>query len=171
MMERRDDFTQSGFIIFHYHPGIILLPPGTMSETKGQDEHATIDRSNTANIPIVEETIQIKRELIEKGSTRFTKKVDGETVEIPLTSRTQQYSIERIPVNRYVEVAPPGIRHEGKTMIISIIEEEAVIQKRLKIVEELHITLTEVETRTKTEVNLRKERIIIEKDPETSNKQ
>jgi stress response protein YsnF len=138
-----------------------------MNESKGHGEYTSTDRSNTTNIPVVEETIQIKRELIDKGRIRFTKKVDEETVEIPLTSTTQQYSIERISVNRYVEEAPPGIRYEGKTMIISIIEEEAVIQKRLKIVEELHITSAEIETRTKTEVNLKKERIIIKKDPET----
>jgi stress response protein YsnF len=55
-------------------------------------------------------------------------------------------------------------------MIISIIEEEAVIQKRLKLVEELHITSSEVETTTSTEVNLKKERIIIERDPGPPNK-
>ncbi len=136
-----------------------------MKEVQGSQETAGLEEHKTTSIPVVEESIELDKELIEKGATRFIKKVDEETVEIPLTSRTFQYSVERIPVNQYVEQPPPGIRYEGKTMIISIIEEEAVIQKRLKLVEELHVTSSEVETTTNAEVNLKKERIIIERGP------
>ena len=140
-----------------------------MNEVEGFLNHDGSAKNKTTSIPVVEETIQLGKELIEKGTTRFIKKVDEETVNIPLRFRTEQYSVERIPVNQYVEQAPPAIRHEGKTMIISIIEEEAVIQKRLKVVEELHITSSEVETITNEEVNLKKERVIIERDPGPTN--
>ena len=139
-----------------------------MDEVHGLPDHGGSEKNKTI-IPVVEETIQLDKEWIEKGATRFKKKVDEETVNVPLLSRTQKYSVERIPVNQYVDQAPPAIRYEGKTMIISIIEEEAVIQKRLKVVEELHITSSEVEKRTNAEVNLKKERIIIERDPGPNN--
>jgi uncharacterized protein (TIGR02271 family) len=170
MMDLRDDFTQSGYTIGVCCVGIILLEQHvTMDEGHGLPDHGGSANNKTTSIPVVEETIQLDKELIEKGTTRLIKKVEEETVDIPLLIRTQQYSVERIPVNQYVEEAPPAIRYEGKTMIISIIEEEPVIQKRLKIVEELHVTSSEVEKRTNTEVNLKKERIIIERDPGPTN--
>jgi len=140
-----------------------------MDKADGLPGHDGSAQNKATSIPVVEETIQIDKELIEKGTTRFIKKVDEETVDIPLLFRTQQYSVERIPVNQYVEQAPPAIRYEGKTMIISIVEEEAVIQKRLKVVEELHVTSSEVEKITNVEVNLKKERVIIERDPGPNN--
>jgi hypothetical protein len=44
------------------------------------------------------------------------------------------------------------------------VEEEVFVQKRLKVVEEVRITLNENETMTHSEVILKKERVIIEKD-------
>ncbi len=140
-----------------------------MNEVDGLQSQGWSAKNKSTSIPVVEETIQLGKKLIEKGSTRFIKKVDEETVDIPLLLKTHQYSVERIPVNQYVEEAPPAIRYEGKTMIISIVEEEAVIQKRLKVVEELHVTSSEVEKTTNTEVILKKERIIIERDPGPNN--
>ena len=116
------------------------------------------------SLPVIEETLQVDKRVIDKDRIRIIKKVEEETVEVPLVSRTTAYSIERIPMNQYVEEPPPAIRHEGNTMILSIVEEEVFVHKRLKVVEELRITLDENETITHTAVMLKKERVIIEKD-------
>ena len=143
---------------FKYRPGNNFYPVCRMADVKQE-----FDKERS--LPVVEETLEVGKQVVEKSRIRIIKKVDEETVEVPLISRSQTYSVERIPLNRYVDEAPPPVRHEGNTMILSIVEEEVVIRKRMKVVEELRITLHENETITSTEVNLRKERIIIEKDP------
>jgi hypothetical protein len=53
-------------------------------------------------------------------------------------------------------------------MIVSVVEEEAVIQKRLKIIEELRITSTEEQTVNEQQVSLRKENVTIERKNKTN---
>ena len=49
--------------------------------------------------------------------------------------------VERIPVDRLVTEAPPP-RQEGDTLIVSIVEERLVVEKRLYVIEEVRITRT-----------------------------
>ena len=50
-------------------------------------------------------------------------------------------------------------------MIISVVEEEVVTVKRLKLIEEIRLTPSEQEIVTRNQVTLKKENVIIEKDP------
>lgn len=121
----------------------------------------------SGNIPVMEERLELGKKIIEKGRLRIIKKVDEKTVDVPLVSRETGYLIERIPVNRYVDDAPPPVRYEGKTMILSVVEEEVIIQKRLKLVEEVRISATENESVKNTQVTLKKERVVVERHPAT----
>ena len=121
--------------------------------------------NNVRKIPVVEETFQMQREVIDAGGVRIKKDVDEENVTIPLLSRTHGYSIEHVSKDQFVDHAPPAMRYEGNVMVISILREEAVVVKRLKLVEEIRITPSETETVTQTELTLKKERITIQKDP------
>ena len=120
---------------------------------------------NVSKIPVIEETFQLHREVIDAGGVRIRKDVDEENVTIPLLSRIHGYSIERIPKNEFVDKAPPATRYEGNVMIISVLEEEAVVIKRLKLVEEIRVSPSETEEISETELTLMKERITIQKDP------
>jgi len=62
-----------------------------------------------------------------------------------------------------VETAPPAVRYEGDTMIISVLREEAVIVKKLMLVEELHVTRHSSEEMHSSTHTVRKEKIIINK--------
>ena len=88
----------------------------------------------------MEETLQIDKEIVDAGGVRILKKIDEERVTVPLTSRLRGYSIEHVPVDKYVDHPPSPIRYEGDTMIISVVQEEAVVVKKLKLVEEVRIT-------------------------------
>lgn len=160
----RDYFTQTGFIFQGIFRGTDFYLRDWMDEIKEQHDEAFAATGHVASIPVIEEVLQTDKRVIEKGTIRVIKKVSEETVVVPLTTRTTQYSIERIAVNRHVDKAPEPVRYEGNTMIISIMEEELVIQKRLKIVEELRITSSEKEVVTDTTVVLKKERVVIERD-------
>lgn len=134
-----------------------------------------MDKNNTSNnhyetgaeikhsIPVVEEVVKLQTKEIDKGSIHLVKTVDEKTIQVPLTTRKQGYNIERVSIGKYVEEPPPAMRYEGNTMIVSVVEEETVIQKRLKIIEELHIRSTVEDTVNEQQVTLRKENVTVER--------
>ena len=117
-------------------------------------------------IPLVEERIKYTTQREETGKVRITKQVREETIDVEESLTQEKVNVKRVPVDRFVDEAPPSVRHEGDVMIVPVVEE--VLVKRLRLVEEIHIRKT-TETRTDTdEVVLRKEQLVVEREtPET----
>lgn len=134
-----------------------------MKQTKKETGKTAAENSAAHTMPVVEEKMEVDKQVVETGSVRIVKKVEQDVVDLPLQTTFHNYSVERIPVNRYVNEAPPAVRREGGTLIISVIEEEEVIHKRLKVVEELHLSPEKTETVRNEEVKLRKERVDVER--------
>lgn len=114
-------------------------------------------------IPIIEEQLRIDKKIIEKARYTFDKEVAEEQVELNIPLNHEHISIEKKEINQYVEVAPPAVRYEGVTMIISVLREEAVVVKKLMLVEELHVTRHSSEEMHSSTHTVRKEKIIINK--------
>jgi stress response protein YsnF len=74
----------------------------------------------------------------------------------------KEVAIERVPVNRVVE-GPIPMRYEGDTMIVSVLEEVLVVETRLLLKEEVHMTTRRTETHTPERVTLRHEDVTIER--------
>lgn len=103
--------------------------------------------------------------MVDSGTIRIKKRIDEQIVEVPLLSRIHGFEVKRTQLNKYVEEPPAAIRYEGRTMIISVIEEEVVTVKRLRLIEEIRLTPSEQDVVTNHRVALKKENVIIEKDP------
>jgi uncharacterized protein (TIGR02271 family) len=110
-----------------------------MSATK------TPPAAETRVMPVLEETLEIHKRQVETGRVRLTKIVREreELVDEPLLHH--EVTVERKALNCVVE-HPPAARQEGDTLIIPIVEEILVIEKRLILKEELHITTRQTET-------------------------
>jgi uncharacterized protein (TIGR02271 family) len=113
-------------------------------------------------LPVMEETLTVDKRPVETGRVRIRKVVHAreELVDPPLLR--EEVSIERVPVNRLVE-GPVRVRYEGDTMIVSVLEEVLVVEKRLMVKEELRITTRRTETHTPQRVTLRREEVTIER--------
>ena len=113
-------------------------------------------------LPVIQETLAVDTRPVETGRIRIRKVVHAreEFVDPPLLR--DEVEIERVPINRVVE-GPLPIRYEGDTMIISLLEEVLVIETRLLLKEEVHITTRRTETHTPTRVTLRREDVTIER--------
>lgn len=61
----------------------------------------------------------------------------------------------------------PGHRHEGDTLVIPVLEEVLVVERKLRIREELHITRVRHEERHVETVPLKAERVEVERFDET----
>ena len=113
-------------------------------------------------IPLVEEQIRVGTRVRETGRVRLTKHVDTETVVVDEPLLREEVEVERVAVGRYVD-EPLGVRHEGDTTIIPIMEEVLVVEKRLLLKEELHVTKRQTEVHEPQQVSLRKQHVEVER--------
>ncbi|ALJ01497.1 hypothetical protein DC20_15450 [Rufibacter tibetensis] len=116
-------------------------------------------------IPVIEERVHLDKRVVETGSVRITKVITEQEVPLNIPLIQEEHDIQHVPVNQYVDSPPPPIRYEGDTMIIPIVQEVMVVEKRLMVIEELHITKNKVQTNDVQQISLRKEEIRIERIP------
>ncbi len=121
------------------------------------------EQVESASIPVIEERLQVGKEEVVTGRVRISKRVheEEETIGVPLSQ--EEVKVERVPVNKFVEKAPPGIRQEGDKTIISVLKEVTVVEKRLMLVEEVHISKHKENSVSEQKVKLRKEEVIVDR--------
>jgi uncharacterized protein (TIGR02271 family) len=112
-------------------------------------------------VPVMAEELDVQKRKVETGRVRINKVVreHEELVDEPLLR--EEVIIERVPINRFVEEAIP-LRSEGDTIIVSLLEEVPVVEKRLVLKEELRITVRRVEAHNPISVTLRSEETTVE---------
>jgi uncharacterized protein (TIGR02271 family) len=113
-------------------------------------------------IPLLEErAVILKRKKLTGGlRVRTVVRESEEVIDQPLTS--DEIEVERVPVDRWVE-APVPIRQEGETTIITLLEEVAVVEKRLRATEEVRITRRRTTRQAAQHVTLRREEAVVER--------
>jgi uncharacterized protein (TIGR02271 family) len=135
------------------------MPEPIASQSPGSDEAFNQDKTKKMTIPVIEEQVQVAKKVVESGTVRITKVVTEQEVPVDIPLMEEQHDIRRIPVNQYVETLPPPMRYDGETMIIPVVREVLVVEKRLLLVEEVHITKTQVAKNETQHITLRKEEV------------
>jgi uncharacterized protein (TIGR02271 family) len=120
-------------------------------------------------IPVIEEQLRVEQGVIEAGKVRVSKHVHEEHQIVSGPAVREEVHVERVPINQYVDVAPPAVRHEGDTMIMPVLREVLVVEKRILFVEEVHITKRQVPAESHEHVTLRREEIVVERVPTDPN--
>ncbi len=117
-------------------------------------------------IPVVEEEAHLEKRLVERNRTRITKQVhtEEETIETPL--RQERVQVERVPVERIID-SPVTSHYDGDTLVIPVMEEVLIIEKKLFLKEEVRVTKYVGETEHQETVTLRKEAVTVERTPTT----
>lgn len=115
-------------------------------------------------LPVIEETLDIERQRVTTGVVRVHKRVHEREEVIDEPTIREEVSIERIPMEQILDAAP-GTRREGDTLIIPVVEEVLVIEKRLMLKEEVRITRRRVEDHNPQHVSLRREEVEVEHLP------
>jgi uncharacterized protein (TIGR02271 family) len=113
-------------------------------------------------LPVIAEQIIVQKHTRITGRVRISKTVQEreEVVDEPLLRQT--VDVERVPINRVVEGELP-VRYEGDTMIIPVLEEVLVVEKRLMLKEELHITQRQDQIHQPQRIVLRSEDITVDR--------
>lgn len=106
------------------------------------------EEQDVAAIPLVEERVQVDKRQVETGRLRVRVTVGEREEPIPVQLSHDEVEVRRVPRNVPLS-SLPSVRIEGNVTVIPVVEEVAVIEKRLVLVEEIHVrrrTVTETET-------------------------
>jgi len=92
-------------------------------------------------IPLVEEEAVVSKRRVESGRVRVRTIVEQHEQLVRAELARDEVQVDRIPVGREIDVVPP-IREEGGAIIVPVVEEVLVVEKRLRLVEEIHLRRT-----------------------------
>ena len=116
----------------------------------------------TISIPLAEEEVSVGVERRTTGRVRVGTVTGSFEEHVSADVESSDVDVQRVQVGRVVE-AVPEIRVDGDVTIIPVIEEVLVIEKRLVLKEELHVTRTRVRERIEVPVTLRRQEVMIER--------
>lgn len=112
-------------------------------------------------IPLLEEELRIARKKVLTGGVRVHKTVSERTETINEPTLREQLEVQRVAVNQVVESAPP-VRYEGDTMIVPLVEEVLVVEKRLVLREEIRILKRRDTVQNPQQIVVRREEATLE---------
>ena len=127
----------------------------------------------TIVLPVMQEEVHVGVHQVDTGrGVRIHKTVREQAHHIDETLLRDAVSVRRVPVDKIVSLAEaPVARQEGDTWIVPILEEILVVEKRLRIKEEVHIQRTAQAEPYSDTVILRSEHVAIERFEERAEPQ
>jgi stress response protein YsnF len=115
-------------------------------------------------LPLAEEALRV--DVRENVTGRVRISTTTEIIEELARADLQRETVDvtRVLIDRPVD-APPQIRTEGDVVIVPVVEEVLVVEKRLVLREELHIRRHSETQSVEVPVELRRQRAVIERLP------
>jgi len=145
-----------------FDPGVVCNRTAQVNSLKA--DGLTENDDQPERIAVLEETFPVDKAVRAANRVLINTSVEVRTEYAEIELRTGDALIERVPINRIVHVAP-GIREEGDTIIVPVLEEIMVVEKRLVLKEEIHIHRREVVQHVREPVQLRSETVSLERAP------
>lgn len=121
-----------------------------------------VGQTNAIVIPVLAEELEVRKRRVERGGVRIEKHVDERQVVVDEPGFAEEVQIERVAINQAVD-EPPVVRYEGETMVVPLLEEVVVVEKRLVLREELRITRHRRPVREPQHVTLKREQATIDR--------
>ncbi|MDB4930158.1 MAG: hypothetical protein JWM10_2642 [Myxococcaceae bacterium] len=118
-------------------------------------------------IPVMAERVDVGRRVVETGVVRVRKVVHEREELVDRSVTRETVRVDRVPMNRAVE-GPMEPRQEGDTLVIPVVEEVLVVERRYVLKEEVRVVRQRVtEPAEAQRVTLRREEIVVERDDNT----
>jgi len=115
-----------------------------------------------AVVPVIAEELDVDKRQVRTGGVRVHKLIHAhdEVVSMPLTR--DHVDVRRVVIGRDVD-APLPIRREGDTLIVPVVEEVLIVEKRWRLKEELHVTRRTITEQHEETVTLQREEAVIQR--------
>jgi uncharacterized protein (TIGR02271 family) len=121
---------------------------------------------------VFREEVQVDKRSVDTGrGVRIHKTVAEHPCHIDERLLRDEVEVSHVPVDRIVPLdAAPATRYEGETLVVPILEEVLVVERRVRIKEELRITRTRREEHHAETVMLKAEQVSVERFDEAGDR-
>lgn len=126
------------------------------------------EEQEVAAIPLVEERVQITKREVETGRLRVRVSVEDREEQVPVELAHDEVEVRRVPRGEPLS-SLPSVRIEGNVTVIPVVEEVVVVEKRLMLVEEIHVRRKVVTSTEHVPVQLRSERAEVDRNGDILN--
>ncbi|MBD0276034.1 MAG: DUF2382 domain-containing protein [Acetobacteraceae bacterium] len=126
------------------------------------------DTAGEAVLPLVEESLLVGKRRVETGRVRVSVATEVEERVVRETLRSERVELERVPVDRELaagEPAPALRREADGTVVVPVLEEVLVVERRLVLREEIRMRLVPVEEAVEQPVTVRRQRASVDRLP------
>lgn len=147
------------------------LFPSAIPMLAAMSDQAKPQENDALKVPVFEEELSVDIRTLDTGrGVRVHKTVVEQPVTVDELLMREHVDVRRVAVEQVLAsgAALPAPRYEGDVLIVPVFEEVLVVEKRMKLKEELHITRTRIEESQPQTVVLKKERVTIERFDESN---
>ena len=124
------------------------------------DEQRPADLADETVVPLLAEEVAVSKQVVETGRVQVARVTHQREQLIDELLAHETVEIERTPIERHVE-AMPAVREEGDTIVVPIVEEVLVIERRLFLKEEVRIRRVRSTERHQESVTLRHQEAVV----------
>jgi uncharacterized protein (TIGR02271 family) len=128
------------------------------------DELRPSDSANKAVLPLLAEEVAVSKQVVETGRVQVARVTHEREQLIDELLAHETAEIERTPIGRQVDVMP-AVREEGDAIVVPIVEEVLVIERRLFFKEEVRIRRVRSTERHQETVTLRHHEAVVTRVP------
>ncbi|MGH8177608.1 MAG: YsnF/AvaK domain-containing protein [Steroidobacter sp.] len=121
------------------------------------------EHTDETRIPIIEERARIDKQVVDRDIVRIKTTFNERTEWLTQELTSEDVVVERVPVDREIDSMPP-IREEADLLVIPVIEQRLVVEKRWVLKEELHIRKQKRTDVVEVPVTLRSSDVSVERD-------
>lgn len=123
------------------------------------------DQQEPIAVPVYQEEAWVEKRIVDTGrGVRIHKTVAELPCRIDERLQRDEVEVTHVPVDRIVPLdQAPATRYEGDTLVVPILEEVLVVERRLRIKEELRITRHRREEHHAETVLLKSEQVSVER--------
>jgi uncharacterized protein (TIGR02271 family) len=115
-------------------------------------------------IPVVQEALLLHKKEVPTGTLRVKAVTDNHQEFVKTDLAFSDVTVTRVHVGREID-AMPDVRVEDNVTIIPVVEERLIVEKRLFLKEELHLTHTRGTEAVEIPVTVRKQRVEVTREP------
>jgi uncharacterized protein (TIGR02271 family) len=131
-----------------------------MDDETRQPEASASCPAGTVVVPLHAEEISVATQKSTTGRVRVSTRTREQEELVDQTLWNEQVTVERVPVGKIV-TEMPRMRKDGETIIVPIVDEVLVVQRRLILKEEVRIRRERKTARHLGQVKVRKQEAVI----------
>ena len=115
-------------------------------------------------LPLLAEEVAVSKQVVETGRVQVARVTHERDQLIDELLARQTAEIERVPIGRHVDTMP-AVREEGDTVVIPIVEEVLIVERRLFLKEEVRVRRVSSTERHQESVTLRHHEAVVTRLP------